>query len=466
MATFQYTGKHDDGRVVSGSVMGTTVEDAIADLALQGVLVTKIGPAASDPIPSNFTANKGRPVETRAPRSAPAHSNPYSAPAPPQGNPYDQPRPILQEPLPAPPAGLSDQRSYFATSVAGPLVGTVPLADLQIFFRQFASMQGAGVPLAKSFGTLSKQARVPKLSMILLEMEKGADRGQPMSATMQRYPEVFTPMMVSLIRSGEEGGFLHGALTMTSDYIVTEIEIRNLWRKATLYPKIIIAVSILIVLLTNAIIASLGKTGGLSSPLTTSSVVVIVVPLMIFSFLYFKVGLANPRIKYNWDAFTLKIPYLGGTLQQFAMAKFGRAFGALHQGGVSMGKALKLAADSCGNEYIRSKIYPAAERLDEGDGIAGTLAETGVMSSVVLDMLQTGEMSGNIDSMLNRAAEHYESEAKMRSNQLAMSTGVLFLLVTGVYVGYIVISFFAGHFGALERAIPQDEGLLFSLVGN
>ncbi len=464
MPNFDYTALHDDGRTIRATAMGETVEEVIQDLALKGMLVTKIGPAVSinDPIPANYSSEANlRPQATRAsvPQTAPSEA---PKPVAPSSNPYSQPVPPAPiQHLEEPETGPSDQRSYFATSVAGPLVGTVPLADLQMFFRQFGTMQNAGVPTSKSLETLSKQSRIPKLTRILLEMSTATEQGRPVSSVMQRYPEVFTPLMVSLTRAGEEGGFLQSSLVQVSEYIASEIQIRNMWRKATLYPKIVIGASILIVLATNAIIASLGKTGGLSSPLTTASVVIVVVPLLIAAFLYFRVGLANPRVKYNWDQFTLMVPFVGQTLQQFAMAKFGRAFGALHKGAVPVGKALTLAADACGNEYIRSKIHPVAKKLEDGDGIAGTLAETGVMSPIVLDMLQTGETSGNIDTMLERAAEHYEQEATMRSNQLAVTMGVVCMVVVAIYVGYIVISFYTGGFAApLQDAARQADGLI------
>ena len=463
MPNFEYTAKHDDGRTIRGTAMGSTVEEVIQDLALKGMLVTKIALASSinDPIPSNYSATANlRPQATRAP--APSVTPPLTPrETVPRGNPYDQPVPPAPVTLEEPAAGPTDQRSYFATSVAGPLVGTVPLADLQMFFRQFGTMQNAGVPMSTSLETLAKQSRIPKLQRILQEMSKATEAGRPVSAVMQRYPEVFTALMISLTRAGEEGGFLQSALSQISDYIGNEIEIRNMWRKATLYPKFVIGASIVIVLACNAIIASLGKTGGLSSPLTTASVVVVVVPLLIAAFLYFRVGLANPRVKYNWDQFTLKVPYLGGTVQQFAMAKFGRAFGALHKGAVPIGKALRLAADACGNEYIRAQIHPVAKKLEDGDGIAGTLAETGVMSPIVLDMLQTGEMTGNIDTMLEKAAEHYEEEAKMRSHQLAVSCGVVCMIAVAIYVGYVVISFFTGNFLApVQEAAHQADWII------
>ena len=258
MPNFDYIAKHDDGRTIRGTAAGDTIQEVITTLALNGMLVIKINPTAnpSDPIPTSFTqVPKLRPTETRAPKQP--SGMPSAAPSVPQGNPYDQPIPAVTPPAPSEtPKAPSDQRSYIATSVVGPLVGTVPLADLQIFFRQYAAMQNAGVPMSKSLGTLAKQSRIPKLQRIIQEMEVGAEAGRPISSVLQRYPEVFSGLMVSLVRAGEEGGFLVNALTLTAEYIQTEIEIRNQWKKATLYPKMIIGSSILIVLATNAIIAN------------------------------------------------------------------------------------------------------------------------------------------------------------------------------------------------------------------
>jgi type II secretory pathway component PulF len=310
-------------------------------------------------------------------------------------------------------------------------------------------MLEAGVPIVQSLDTLSRQSRSPKLTEVIRELRGHVEAGRPISAGLQRYPEVFGPVVVSLVRAGEKGGFLDKALALVADYLDREIQLRNLYRRVTFYPKLQIAASIVIVIATNMIIASLGKSGGLTSPLTEPRTWVFLTPIIIGIFLFLRVGLANFAVKYSWDSMTSNIPFIGNTLRQIAMAKFGRAFGALYRGGVSLPESLNLSADACGNEYLRAKMLPAYQRLEGGAGLTETLRSTGAFSPIVIDMIETGERTGNLDHMLNKMADFYEDEAATRSTQTGLIVGVVLGLLVAIYIGYVVITFYMGHYAPM-----------------
>lgn len=431
MPTFEYQAKGADGQVVSGVVFGLSLDHALKDLTTKGMQIEKIGVASN---PNDPLSNAAYTV-----RSGPAPVESVSGQIAGRTSEGAHPEPVrIYGPS-------TEQRSYAATSVWGPLVGKVPLKSLGFFFRQSATMLNAGVPIVQSINTLATQAQSPKFAEILREMVGHVEVGRSLSDCMQRYPEVFTPVMLSLVRAGELGGFLDEALAYVADYIDREIALRNLYRRLTFYPKLQVAVSILIVLLTNVIIHSMGKSGGLSSPLTEPIVWVFLTPIIIALFFFFRVGLANPRVKYNWDYFITKLPYIGTTYRQLTMAKFGRAFGALYRGGVALPKSLVLSADSCGNEYLRALMYPAFRSIEDGAGITETLKSTNAFSPIVLDMIATGETTGNLDQMLNKMAEFYEDEAATRSTQTAQIVGVVLGLLVAIYIGYVVITFWQGY---------------------
>lgn len=430
MPTFEYQAQSNDGQVVSGLVLGASLDEAASSLAGKGLQVLRIGVAASPGDP--LAGVSARPVERPSKETA---------------------RVVQDGPtIVGPPV---DQRTYMQTSVWGPLVGKVPLSQLAFFFRQLGTMLSAGVPIVQTMGTLANQSASPKLRSILHELGGHVEAGRPISAGMQRYPEVFTPVMISIVRAGEEGGFLEKSLHLVADYIDREIHLRNLYRRLTFFPKLQIAMSILIVIGTNFIIASLGKKGGLSSPLTEPGTWIWLGPLIVALFLFFRVGLANPRVKHNWDTVLSNLPYVGKTLRQLSMAKFGRAFGALYGGGVPMQKAFELGAESCGNEYLRSRMRPAYRQLETGAGLTETLSATGAFSPIVLDMVSTGERTGNLDFMLMKTADFYEQEAETRSTQTALIVGVVLGLVVAVYIGYVVITFYMGYYGGMMSGAGQ-----------
>jgi type II secretory pathway component PulF len=202
----------------------------------------------------------------------------------------------------------------------------------------------------------------------------------------------------------------------------------------------------------NLIIASVAPGAqGLSSPLTTPATWIFLAPIIIFLFLFFRVGLANGGVKYFWDWLIARLPGMGKIMREFSMAKFGRAFGALYKGGIPLTQCVQMAADACGNEYLRSRMYPAVKILESGAGITETFQSTGAFSPLVIDMVQTGEMTGSLDKMLGKMAEFYEDEAATKSTQLAQITGVVLGLLVAIYIGFIVISFYTGYFGGVMK---------------
>ncbi|MCA1997050.1 MAG: type II secretion system F family protein [Armatimonadetes bacterium] len=351
---------------------------------------------------------------------------------------------------PAPPL---EPRSGWVTSLFGPLFGQVGPPHLMFFFRQLASMLGAGVGMVQSLETLARQTRQPKLRRILFELRDHAEAGRPISAGMQRYPEVFSPLMLSLVRAGEEGGMLERSLADLARYLEAEIALRRMISRETAYPKVVVAASVLIVIGANLIIGAVAGPSApfrLQNPLAEASTWMVLGPVLVALFLFLRVGLQNLRIKRAWDLILSVLPGFAGTVRGFATAKFGRALGALYRGGVPLHRAMLLAADACGNEYIRSRIYPAAERLQQGGMVSDVLIEAGVFSPVVLDMVRTGESTGNMDQMLLKLAEYYEDEASTMAKRNAVLFGVLAFLLVAAFIGYLVFSFYSGYASYLQ----------------
>jgi type II secretory pathway component PulF len=338
------------------------------------------------------------------------------------------------------------------------IFGRVELPDLSFFFRQLATMSEAGINPAQALQTLSAQSRSPKLAAIIMEARAGVEGGKPLSVSFEQHPEVFTPLMLSLLRAGEQGGFVDSALKQIADYIDQEIKLRQLLRRVTLYPKLVIAASILIFLAGNAIIAAVAPNSPirLTSILTTPSTWLCLGPLIAGLWIFVRYGLKQAAVKQSWDQLILNLPGLGTTSRQYAMAKFGRAFGALYKGGVPLQNAFKLAADACGNEALRAAMQPAVRELETGAGVADTFRATGAFNPIVLDMVATGEQTGNLDLMLNKMSEFYEGEAETRSHQAAMITGVVMLLLVAAYVGYTYITNL-GAIGSMQTDVLKDE---------
>lgn len=408
MAIFEYKGVDASGQAVSGTLTGASLAAAAASLEERGLSIEHLAPTEAG-------------TEEQVPREAPR----------------------INEPVP--------QRSYVETHVAGQLI-QVPLADLGFFFRQLGTMLHAGVGVVQTLETLYAQTSNFRLKAVIRETADYAREGRPLSTGFERYPDIFSPLMIAMVKTGEKAGMMVDTLRQISDYIDREIRLRNLIRRVTIYPKIVIFASIFIICAANWIVGMVGGQGTIWSPLTSLSTWFCLAPALIGLWIFIKFIVPNPHMKVKWDRFMLGLPYFGTTSHQLAMAKFGRAFASLYRGGVSPHDATILSADSCGNEAIRWQVYPAAKRVEEGVGVTQAFAETRAFSPIVLDMVSTGENTGNLDTMLEKMAEFYEDDAETRATASGQVLGVVALILVGIYVLIVVINFYVKHFSGISSA--------------
>lgn len=406
MPIFEYRGTDANGVRVTGHMAGDSLDQVAQRLAGQGMTVEQLGFAETGRDETHF----GEPARTT--NSAVSDPPPLEA------------------------------RHRFVTDFMGPLVGGVALTKLSFMFRQLGTLLNAGIETRQALETLSTQSG-GKLGAILHETAQHVGAGRPISAGFQRYPEVFTPVMMGMVRAGEDGGFLSDQCIRLADYIQRDVELRNMVRRETFYPKMVFVLSIFIISGTNFLIGVL-KPGakGLEAP---TLIWLVVLGLTIWFWFFGRVLLKRPEVKRPFDEIVISLPYIGKMMHGFSMAMFGRAFGALYDAGMPLGRSLQLAADSCGNEAVRAKIYPVIHRLDEGVGIHQTFVQAGIFSPVVLDMVRAGELTGNMNEMLIKVSEYYEDEGQTKARQGAMVLGAVVFLMVAVYVGWMVINFYMGY---------------------
>ena len=159
-----------------------------------------------------------------------------------------------------------------------------------------------------------------------------------------------------------------------------------------------------------------------------------------------RLGKRQASVMSIWDGVIHAIPFVGETFHGFAMAKFGRAFGALNTAGVPLSQVAKLSADASGNEWVRGKIYPCIPLLDSGESISDVFQRSGAFSPMVIDMLRSGEMTGNIEDMLVKVSELYEDEGSTKARQMALLLGIVVFLGVAVFIVlFIILPFYMGY---------------------
>jgi type II secretory pathway component PulF len=148
-----------------------------------------------------------------------------------------------------------------------------------------------------------------------------------------------------------------------------------------------------------------------------------------------------------YDSLKLMVPGIGGLVRQLAMARFSRAMAALYAAGVSLPRAIAVAALAADNDYLTKRLRGAIREVEHGQSISEAFRRTGVMPPLVLDMLRTGESTGNVDSMMDKVAEYYEQETDVKSGQAVVVLSVGVYLLIALWIASMIIGFWQGYAG-------------------
>lgn len=419
MPVFQYTAIDQQGKPSSGLLHGASMDTVAQRLSQDGLTVQSL----------SIAQGAGDPLAASGGEQARAGWTPFGGPK--------ELRPLSEKSF--------EERSRFQTDVAGPVVGSVPLEALHFFFRQLGTMLHAGISPVQAFEALGRQTSNNKLREVIASTRDHVTSGKKISEGFERYPEVFSPLIMNMLKVGEQGGVLSDQCFMIADYLERDIELRTVIRRETFYPKMVFAFSIILVLGVNAFIKSINPTAQ-RLPALVGAWVAVGVAVAVW-FLFRRYGMKNEGVRRYWDGFVISMPWVGNMVHGFAMAKFGRAFGALYQSGIPLGRATVLAADSCGNMSVQRRVLGLAGQLEAGHGVTETFERSGAFTPVVLEMVRTGETTGHLNEMLTKVSVYYEQEGQVKARQGAMILGLIAFVLVAVYVGYMLISFYSGYFG-------------------
>ncbi len=355
----------------------------------------------------------------------------------------------------------------FNERVIYPIFSGVVLKDLAPFYRQFATLVGAGIPLFQSLVALESSTKNPKLKEIARAGQMQVQKGGRFSDVMAEYPWICSQMQVEIVRAAEEGGMLDTSLRQLADYVENDLSIRQLISRETIYPKIVMFVALMLLgrpgfffgtmAIVRFVLGGMGKdeyTGlsYLGDTLGFGLLCLFPFLAMVIAFRLYLFNSASFREAY--DTFKTSIPVFGGLVRMFATAKFCRTFAALYRGGFPMGSALQIAGNASGNFVLRKAAYRAALAADRGGMVGDSMASSGFFNPLTVDMFRTGETSGSLDMMVDKIADYYEAEAKTKAHQAAIIFGTVLFLIVAILIAVQVISQYGG-LAQRETTVPE-----------
>ena len=327
-------------------------------------------------------------------------------------------------------------------------------AEIAIMTRQLSTLISAGFPLVSAIDALVPQTKTHRLKTILAQVKDAIVEGQSFAQALSQYPKIFPPLYVNMVRAGETSGTLEIVLERLADITEKQQDLTNRIQTALAYPVFmcVIGTIVLFVLLTyivpsiTAIFLDMGQT--LPTPTR----------LLIFLSGFFKsfwwvilialIGAAialhrtkkTEKGRYAYDKTILALPGFGVLAKKLAVARFSRTLGSLLENGVSMLIALDIVKNIAGNVLLSNAVQQAAQEVGKGQALWAALNEAQIFPQLSIQMIQVGEQSGELESMLNKIADVFEKEVENSIMRLTSYLEPVMILVMGCVVGFIVLS--------------------------
>lgn len=332
----------------------------------------------------------------------------------------------------------------------------VSAKSLAIFARQMAGLLNAGLPLMRTLAVLIDQTEDKKLQPALVAVQADVEGGSSFSGALSRHPDVFPPLMLSIVKVGETGGFLGQALTSIADNYKREAELQNKIRAAVTYPIIVLIIAVVGVLAMVTFVVPVfeemfqGIGGELPAPTqilvnisrnmwwVLPSLAIVSVALWV----WWSRNKNTEQMRRVVDPLKLKLPIFGKIATKIAVARFTRNLSMMLNAGVPIIQALTIVAQASNNWKIEQAVRDIQESIRQGKSFAGPLEKAEVFPSMVSQMVSVGEESGTLSEMLASIAEFYEDEVETATSQLSATIEPLLIVVLGIVIGAMVISLY------------------------
>ncbi len=344
----------------------------------------------------------------------------------------------------------------------------VTLKTLVFFTRQLSTMFSAGLTIEKAITDLEKEEKNKRFAKVLRKIGDDIRKGFSLSEAMLQHPGVFNPLYVALVQAGEVSGTLHSVLDELSDYLEKIEDTRRKVTSAMAYPIFILIFLIFVIWgmfywiipMFAAVYADFNAT--LPRPtiiaINISNFIVNNLFLAILIFIMAIVGLflvyLTDRGRYVMDTLKLRIPVIGGVVTNSIMSKFARTFSILMAAGVPIMDTMELTENVVQNAVVEGAVRRARVLVKEGYGVANAFRRTGEFPPTLLQMLSTGEETGDMDKLLGKAAQFYEKLVDSVIDRLTSLIEPLLIVMMALVVGTIIIVIYLPIFD-LGEAISQ-----------
>lgn len=330
----------------------------------------------------------------------------------------------------------------------------VSASDLSLLTRQIATLVRSGLPLEEALAAVSEQTEKPRVRSIVLAVRAKVMEGHTLADGLADFPSVFPELYIATVAAGEQSGHLDTVLERLADYTENREQMRSGTINAMLYPVLlfIVCISIVALLLTFVVpkIVKQFENSKAELPMLTQVLIAIsdflrnwgwlLILLAVAVGFAFKHWLRDPNARRRWHGFLLRLPLFGKVVRGANTARFARTFSTLTSSAVPVLEALRIAGEVVTNLPMRDAVQDAATRVREGAPIGKSLGQAKIFPPMMIHLISSGESSGELETMLDRAATNQEREMNSILSAFVGLLGPLMILFMGGMVLLIVLA--------------------------
>lgn len=327
-------------------------------------------------------------------------------------------------------------------------------ADLVFFTRQLSSMLTSGLTLIRSLEILKQQMQGAYLLEVMDGIITEIEGGLSFSSAIAKYPAMFPPIYISIIKTAEDSGILDKALLRLADNLEKQAKLRSSIKGALMYPVIVVILMVAVVIIMMIFVipqlSVLYENLNIPLPLPTQIIVGMSKFLIVFwpLVIVFGVGIIflyrrfvkSPSGRLILDDTVLKVPVFGKLIVQTILAEFSRTFGLLVGTGTLVVDALLQTANSAGNIHYKNAIIDVSRKVEKGVTIGDAMSSSPLFPPLLVQLVRIGEQTGKLDDSLIKASEYFESEVDQQVKTLTTAMEPIIMIILGVGVAFLIIS--------------------------
>ncbi|MDF7823656.1 type II secretion system F family protein [Pontiellaceae bacterium B12227] len=340
----------------------------------------------------------------------------------------------------------------------------IRLKELSIFTRQVSAMLSAGMPLVQTLSAMESQTGDKNFKGVITGIRSRVEGGAMYSEALAFYPSVFDELYVSMMRAGEVGGILPDTCARVAEFLESSNKLRAKVKSAMMYPSVVMIVAVLLatalIMFVLPVFAEMFSSFGSDLPGLTQGLLdfshlltsywYIALALISGTIYAFKRIYKTDRGQYKIDEFKLRFPIIGELSTKVAVSRFASTFSQLLHSGVQIMESLEIVGLATGNRVIGDSLLDAKKTIEEGQPLSTALEPNKYYPRMLIHMLSAGEKTGQIDEMMDKVAEFYESEVETMVNGLTSMIEPLLMVFIGGIIGTIVVAMFLPIFKMSE----------------